>query len=154
MRIFIIITVFLIIFGANFCLGSSETEFGVSYDGPGYQYDFIDILVKEQIPFYLDDEGVVKIDKKYNFVVKKIMEKVETRPYVVVSGEKYASTMALLLSKNKVDYDVRVDCLTGNIYFIWSSSDNEIARRVSTVDFAESIKTSYKTRRLGDYLID
>ena len=132
---------------------SKTNEFGVEYETLGFQYDLIDKLVQNNVPFYIDNEGIIKINNKYTDIAKKLMLELETRPTTKVANRKYASAIALLFNKHEIEYMVREDNKTGEVNFIWSKEDDEIARQITGKKFMKVIQESYKTGRLGDYSI-
>lgn len=147
-------TVAFVLYAAVVTADFKSNEFGVEYETLGYQYDFINKLVLNNVPFYIDNEGVVKINNKYSKIAKRLMEELEKRPSTKVADRKYASAIVLLFNKNSIDYTVREDSKTGEIHLIWSKEDDKAARQIVGKEFMQVIKDSYNTGRLGNYLID
>lgn len=126
-------------------------EFGIEYERLGIQYEFIDMLVNKNITFYINNDGVIKINDRYAEEVKKIMQYLETRPTVKVAKRKHASALALLFNKHGIKYVVREDIKTGETHFMWAKGDDEEAKKITEKEFVTVIQDSYKTGRLGDY---
>lgn len=133
---------------------SKTSEFGVEYETLGFQYDLIDSLFQNDVPFYIDNEGLIKIKNKYADIAQKLMHALETRPTAKVANRKYASAVALLFNKNGIAYTVREDTKTGNIHFMWSKDDDEIARRLTGQEFMKVIQESYKNGKLGEHSVE
>ncbi len=150
----VVASVVYVLYAAVVIADSKSNEFGVEYETLGYQYDFIDRLVLNNVPFYIDKEGIIKVSNKHAEITKKLMQELETRPTTKVADRRYASAIALLFNKNSINYTVREDCKTGEIHFMWSREDDEVARRITGKEFMQIIQESYTTGRLGDHMMD
>jgi len=126
-------------------------EIGLEYSTLGYQYDLIGELVKKGIPFYIDIEGVVRIDRTYEKKVAEITDDIETRPHTILKDKKHASLLVLLLKKNNIKYMVRHAISNGDIHIIWEKEDDSNARTIINSIFLEAVKESYATGVLGKF---
>jgi hypothetical protein len=128
-----------------------SSRYAIEYVTLGYQYDIIKDLVDSQVPFILDDEGVVRIEQSFRDVAEKLEKRIETRPSVIIKDPRHVSLLVLLFEQKGINYHVRLDNTSPATHVIWNHEDNKEAQQILTTSYLQAIKNSYSTGVLCTY---
>ncbi len=132
----------------------STDEIMLEYSTLGYHYDLIAELVDSNIPFYIDIEGIIRVDNKYKKEIALITQSLETRPHTILKDKKHASLLVLLFEENNINYIVRRAINNRDIHVIWEDKYDKEAQKIINGEFVQSIKDSYTTGILGKFNIN
>jgi hypothetical protein len=124
---------------------------GIEYLTLGYQYDMINILVDNRVPFIIDDEGVIRVEQRFRDAAIELEKKIETRPSTIISEPRHVSLLVLLLEQEGIKYHIRLDENASDTHVIWNIEDNNVVQQILQTSFQQAIKSGYRTGILGTY---
>lgn len=124
-------------------------EKGIKKFSIGYQADVISAFVNNDIPFYIDNEGIVKYPGKYAEKADQIIEDINSRPVVQFKDFKTASLFIFFLEKNNVDFLVRHGKNVMNIHIVYNHKDIEIVDKDVYPEFEKALIKGGKTGVFG-----
>jgi len=129
----------------------SSIELGVKKSPFTYQSDIISSFIENNIPFYIDIEGILKYPGKYENVARDIMSRIDKTPLIKFYDFRSASIFIALLKKNKIEY--RITCGSNDtvIHILYKDDDSDFIEKTIQPNFKKIIIDGSRT---GVYRIE
>ncbi len=133
-----------------FAAEEKALELGVKKMSFGYQSDIISALYDHEIPFYIDNEGILKYSGKYAEKVKKLIDDINQRPEMQFKDFKIASLFVLVLKQHNVDFLIRQGCNDMQTHIVYQRKDSQLVDKYVYPEFENAL---IKARKMGVYKI-
>lgn len=148
--IFLAISLILSSYVGVFADEEKALELGVKKMTFGYQSDIISVLYDHEIPFYIDNEGILKYSGKYAGKVKELIDGINQRPEVQFKDFKIASLFVLVLKQHNVDFLVRQGGNDMQTHIVYQRKDTQLVDKYVYPEFQNAL---IKARKTGVYTI-
>ena len=120
-------------------------ELGIKKMSFGYQSDVISALYDHKVPFYIDNEGILKYSGEYEQAAREAIDTVDKRPVVQFSDPKIASLFVLVLKKHSVDFKIRQGNNDMEIHIVYTQKDSQLVDNTVYPEFQKALIVGRKT---------
>ena len=148
-QLILVVAISLMVLCNSYGNNNNELELGIKKTSIGYQSDVIIAFIDNDIPFYMDSEGILKYPGKYQEKVDNILNKLDKRPEVQFSDYKFASLFIISLKKNNVNFLIREGSNKSTIHIVFQEKDKKIVDKYIYPEFKKLLLEGRKTGVYG-----
>jgi hypothetical protein len=124
---------------------AGSVELGIKKSSIGYQADVISSFVDSKIPFYIDNEGILKYPGEFKEKAQGILDHLNNRPAAQFKDFRIASLFILFLKKNNVNYLIRHGNGDMDIHILYDEKYRELVDKKIYPMFRKSLSEAIKT---------